>query len=197
MFQSKGDTRSNLSRMESCLPRPHCRWHRIVWRSQRQHTRWGGRGGRNQKLFPPTIRFTGSLFSEELQLAGNEPQFANRVSLLQKRIGHVKFGAIQSQVVSFRLVVNIYRDISLLAKSNQSLIIKNHNLTTIMVKSHDLSFSLLEFPPAPPAHACGEIETLKELLFFHQIQTLGRAFLRNHLRFQPAERPVWSHYQLY
>ena len=196
MFQSKGDTRSNLSRMESCLPRPHCRWHRIVWRSQRQHTRWdgrGGRGGRNQKLFPPTSRFTGSLFSEELQLAGNEPQIANRVSLLQKRSGHVKFGAIQSQVVSFRLVVNIYRDISLLAKSNQSLIIKNHNLSTIMVKSHDLSFSLLEFPPSPPAHACGEIEILKEL-FFYQTQTLGRAFLRNHLRFQPAERPVWSHY---
>ena len=83
----------------------------------------------------------------------------------KKRSGHVKFGAIQSQVVSFRLVVNIYRDLSLLAKSNQSLIIKNHNLTTIMVKSHDLSFSLLEFPPSPPAHACGEIETLKELFF--------------------------------
>ena len=90
--------------------------------------------------------------------------------------------------------LSIYRDLSLLAKSNQSLIIKNHNLTTIMVKSHDLSFSLLEFPPSPPAHACGEIETLKEL--FYQTQTLGRAFLRNHLRFQLAERPVWSHCQL-
>ena len=110
----------------------------------------GGRGGRNQKLFPPTSRFTGSLFSEELQLAGNEPQIANRVSLLQKRSGHVKFGAIQSQVVSFRLVVNIYRDISLLAKSNQSLIIKSTTWPQLWL-NHMTSPSLcLSFHPLHP-----------------------------------------------
>ena len=166
MFQSKGDTRSNLSRMESCLPRPHCRWHRIVWRSQRQHTRWVEEVEEVEETRNCFLQQAGSLVLYSLKNS-SWPEMSLRLptgSPFCKK-GVVMWSLEQFSHKLFPFDWLLYRDISLLAKSNQSLIIKNHNLTTIMVKSHDLSFSLLEFPPSSPTHACGEIETLKELFF--------------------------------